>query len=78
MNLGNVVTANLINGLSVPNQIVLLSQLQQFQTLQQLNLIGPQQVQQVVGVLGQGFASNGGVIAIVGRRDEESHTAVEV
>lgn len=56
MGLGQNVNANVLNGLNFANQIVVLNQVQQLQTLMQLNII---QRQQVVTVISQGFSNNG-------------------
>lgn len=56
MGLGKNVNAQVLQGLSFSNQVVVLNQLQQLQTLQQLNMV---QGQQVITILNQGFSNNG-------------------
>jgi hypothetical protein len=56
MGLGNNINVQSLQGLSFANQLVVLNQLQQLQTLMQLNIV---QRQQAVTVVGKGFSNNG-------------------
>lgn len=64
MGLGQNVNVQAIQGLNFPNQIVVLNQLQQLQTLMQFNIV---QRQQVVTFVGQGISNNGVKIALLKR-----------
>ncbi|KAK2589564.1 hypothetical protein QQS21_012761, partial [Conoideocrella luteorostrata] len=73
MGLGQNVNLQVVQGLNFANQVVVLNQLQQLQTLMQFNVL---QRQQVVTVIGQGFSNNGVNIALLKRAvDDVTNTA---
>ncbi|GAB0131574.1 hypothetical protein EsDP_00000038 [Epichloe bromicola] len=72
MGLGQNVNVQAIQGLNFPNQIVVLNQLQQLQTLMQFNIF---QRQQVVTFVGQGISNNGVKIALLKRDVDDLSTA---